>query len=163
MESISIAAEGKKERYEQLLPQLKALVESESDAVAAMANVSAALKYTFPRYTWVGFYRMVGGELVLGPFQGKVACVRIKIGRGVCGSAAAQRTAIVVPDVEHFPGHIACDPDSRSEIVVPLIHGGDLFGVLDVDSYELGAFDDTDRVQLERIAAMVSEKFHQSR
>ena len=105
---------------------------------------------------------MQKGELVLGPFQGKVACVRIKIGKGVCGTAAKERRTIIVPDVDRFPGHIACDPESKSEIVVPLIHGGDLFGVLDVDSDKLNSFDDIDRFHLEKIAEMIAQKFYQS-
>lgn len=162
METITTIADGKKEKYEELFPQLEALVGDEDDLIANLANVSAALKATFPLFSWVGFYRMEKEELVLGPFQGKVACVRIKIGNGVCGTAAKERKAIIVPDVDKFPGHIACDPDSRSEIVVPLICRGDLFGVIDVDSDKLNSFDETDRIHLEKIAEIIGQKFYQS-
>src|SRR6185503_15568863 len=106
--------------------------------------------------SWVGFYILRDGELVLGPFQGKVACVRIAIGRGVCGTAAAERRTLVVRDVEEFPGHIACDPDSRSEVVVPLVRDGELVGVLDVDGREIGAFDEVDAAELGKVAALVT-------
>ena len=162
METITITADGKKEKYAELYPQIAALVEDESDLTANMANVSAALKSTFSSYSWVGFYRVVNGELVLGPFQGKVACVRIKIGSGVCGTAVKERKTIIVPDVEKFPGHIACDPESKSEIVVPLLAGSRIFGVIDVDSNHLNSFDGTDKVQLERIAEIITKKFVQS-
>jgi len=162
MEAITITADGKKEKYEELFPQIAALVEDESDLTANLANVSAALKSTFSFYSWVGFYRLVDGELVLGPFQGKVACVRIKVGSGVCGTAVKEKRTIVVPDVEKFPGHIVCDSDSKSEIVVPLLAGSRVFGVLDVDSNELDSFDRTDKEQLERVAEIVIKKFIQS-
>ncbi len=162
METITVVADGKKEKYAELFPQLVALVDGENDGIANMANVSAALKSTFPAFSWIGFYRMQGGELVLGPFQGKVACVRIKIGKGVCGTAAKERKTIIVPDVDKFPGHIACDPDSKSEIVVPLLYGGDLFGVIDVDSAILNSFDEIDRIHLEKIAQIIAQKFYQS-
>jgi L-methionine (R)-S-oxide reductase len=162
METIAITADGKKEKYEELFPQIAALVEDEIDLTANLANVSAALKSTFSSYSWVGFYRLIDGELVLGPFQGKVACVRIKVGSGVCGTAVREKKTIVVPDVEKFPGHIACDPDSRSEIVVPLLAGSRVLGVLDVDSDKLNSFDGTDKVQLERVAEIVTKKFIQS-
>ena len=162
METIAIVADGKKEKYEELLPQLEALADDESDGIATMANISAALKTVFPAFSWVGFYRMQGDELVLGPFQGKVACVRIKIGSGVCGTAAKERRTIIVPDVDRFPGHIACDPDSRSEIVVPVSNGSDLFGVLDIDSNTLDSFDETDRMYLEKAAEIVAQKFYHS-
>jgi L-methionine (R)-S-oxide reductase len=162
METITITTDGKKEKYEELLPQIASLVEDESDLTANLANVSAALKSTFSSYSWVGFYRLVDGELVLGPFQGKVACVRIKVGRGVCGTAVKEKKTIVVPDVDKFPGHIACDPDSKSEIVVPLLAGSRAFGVLDVDSDKLNSFDGTDKAQLERVAEIVTKKFIQS-
>jgi L-methionine (R)-S-oxide reductase len=162
METITIVADGKKEKYEELVPQLEGLVGEEDDLIANLANVSAALKATFSFYSWVGFYRLEKGELVLGPFQGKIACVRIKIGYGVCGTAAKERRTIIVPDVDRFPGHIACDPESRSEIVVPLIYGKVLFGVIDVDSDTLNSFDETDRFYLEKIAEVVARKFYQS-
>src|SRR3954471_1929165 len=123
------------------MPQLASLVDGEPDLVANLANVTAALRECVPIASWIGFYVRRGDGLVLGPFQGKVACVRIAIGRGVCGTAAAERRTVIVPDVEKFPGHIACDAGSRSEIVVPVNRGGEVVAVLDVDSYELAAFD----------------------
>jgi GAF domain-containing protein len=162
METITVVADGKKEKYEELFPQLVALVGGESDLIANMANISAGLKATFPLYSWVGFYRMEKGELVLGPFQGKVACVRIKVGNGVCGTSARERKTIVVPDVSRFPGHIACDPESKSEIVVPMIYDGCLFGVLDVDSDKLNSFDEIDQIYLEKIVEIIAQKFYQA-
>ena len=159
METITITAESKKERYEELLPQISGLLDEESDLIANLANVSAALKTAFSHYSWVGFYLLKNEELVLGPFQGKVACVRIPLGKGVCGTAAMRRETVVVQDVTKFQGHIACDPDSRSEIVVPMVRGIHLCGVIDVDSYERDAFDETDRMYLEKIAEIVSVKF----
>ncbi len=159
MESITITAESKKDRYEELLPQISALLADESDLIANLANVSAALKTAFSHYSWVGFYLLKNGELVLGPFQGKVACVRIALGNGVCGTAATRRETVIVPDVTKFPGHIACEPDSRSEIVVPMVRGIHLCGVIDVDSHDYDSFDQTDRLYLERIAEIVSVKF----
>jgi GAF domain-containing protein len=159
METITITTESKKERYEELLPQISALLADESDLIANLANVSAALKTAFSHYSWVGFYLLKNDELVLGPFQGKVACVRIALGKGVCGTAAMRRETVVVQDVTEFPGHIACDSDSRSEIVVPMVRGMYLCGVIDVDSYERDSFDETDRTYLEKIAEIVSEKF----
>ena len=159
METITITAESKKERYEELLPQIIYLIAGEIDLIANMANVSAALKTAFADFSWVGFYLLKNNELVLGPFQGKVACVRIELGKGVCGSAALQRKTIIVPDVSKFPGHISCDPESRSEIVVPLRSGRNVCGVIDIDSSEHDSFDETDRYYLEKIAEMVSVKF----
>ncbi len=155
-ETLDLRASDKAGRYRELLPQLHSLVEGEPDLVANLANLSAALMQGLEAASWVGFYILRGGELVLGPFQGKVACVRIALGRGVCGTAAAERRTIVVPDVHAFPGHIACDPDSRSEIVVPLVRGGDLLGVLDVDSNRPDAFDDADAARLGEVAALVT-------
>lgn len=157
----SIAASGstdKATRYRELLPQLAALLEGEPDLIANLANATAALRATLPIASWIGFYVMRGGELVLGPFQGNVACVRIALGRGVCGTAAAERRTVIVPDVEQFPGHIACDAGSRSEIVVPIFaggRGGELVAVLDLDSYELAAFDEVDAAGLAPIAALL--------
>ena len=159
METITITTEAKKERYEELLPQISALLADESDLIANLANVSAALKTAFSHYSWVGFYFLKNGELVLGPFQGKVACVRIALGKGVCGTAAMRRETVVVQDVTEYPGHIACDSDSRSEIVVPMVRGMYLCGVIDIDSYERDSFDETDRTYLEKIAEIVSVKF----
>ncbi len=155
METLHADAVGKKERYEEFLPQVKALIAGESDATANLGNAAAALKQTFAHFSWVGWYLLKDGELVLGPFQGTIACTRIALGRGVCGTAAARRETIVVPDVNAFPGHIACDAGSRSEIVIPLVHNGELLGVLDVDSREYESFDDVDKEHLERFAAHI--------
>lgn len=134
----------KEEHYRELLGHLEALFDGERNGLANAANMSALLYQNLPSLNWAGFYFLQGGELVLGPFQGKVACVRIALGRGVCGHAARQRQTVVVPDVSAFPGHIACDSASRSEIVVPLVKDGRLLGVLDVDSPHLGRFDQED-------------------
>jgi L-methionine (R)-S-oxide reductase len=159
MEQIIVKGQTKDEIYSELLPQIKSLIEDESDLIANLANVTSALKQAFPSFSWVGFYLMKGGELVLGPFQGKLACTRIKIGSGVCGTAVLKKETIIVPDVEEFPGHIYCDPDSRSEIVVPIIKNGEVLGVLDIDSYELDNFDETDKFYLEKLVEILLEKF----
>lgn len=153
-EQLIIQGETKQERYEALLPQIKAVIEDESDLIANMANVAAMLHETFG-FWWTGFYRVVGEELVLGPFQGPMACTRIKKGRGVCGTAWLQEETQVVPDVDKFPGHIACSSLSRSEIVVPVRQGEDIIAVLDIDSAELNTFDHTDRHFLEEIVSML--------
>lgn len=153
-EQLIIQGETKQERYEALLPQIKAVIEDESDLIANMANVVAMLHETFG-FWWTGFYRVVGEELVLGPFQGPMACTRIKKGRGVCGTAWQQEETQVVPDVDKFPGHIACSSLSRSEIVVPVKQGEDIIAVLDIDSAELNTFDHTDRHFLEEIVSML--------
>jgi len=153
-ESVAFTATDKAARYLELLPQLASLVEGEPDLIANLANITAALRDCLPIASWVGFYVRRGDELVLGPFQGKVACVRIAFGRGVCGTAAAERRTLVVPDVEQFPGHIACDAGSRSEIVVPIVRGDRVVAVLDVDSYELAAFDAVDAEHLGEIARL---------
>ncbi len=145
----------KREKYETLLPQVAALTVGEADLIANMANTSAALKQTFG-FLWVGFYRVVEKELVLAPFQGPVACVRIGYGKGVCGTAWKEGRTIIVPDVERFPGHIACSSASRSEIVVPLIKEGKTIAVLDIDSERPGHFDETDKIYLEKIAALLT-------
>src|SRR5215475_161725 len=134
-EALAISSSDKASRYRELLPQLASLVDGEPDLIANLANIVAALRECLPIASWIGFYIRRGDELVLGPFQGKVACVRIAFGRGVCGTAAAERRPVIVADVEQFPGHIACDAGSRSEIVVPVVRGRDLVAVLDVDSY----------------------------
>lgn len=149
-EDLNIAQGTKEEKYRALLPQLKSLLEGEDDLIANLANASAALKETF-RFFWVGFYLVKGEELVLGPFQGPIACTRIKKGRGVCGTAWAEAQTLVVPDVDAFPGHIACSSLSRSEIVVPLRRGDEVWGVLDIDSEELNSFDETDARFLEEL------------
>jgi len=156
VESVAFSGMDKAARYRELIPQVAALVEGEPDLVANLANITAAIRECLPVASWVGFYVMRGGELVLGPFQGKVACVRIALGRGVCGTAAAEKRTVIVADVEKFPGHIACDAGSRSEIVVPIVVAGKLVAVLDVDSYELAAFDDEDGAGLHRIAELVA-------
>ena len=141
--------------YDELLAGLRELVADEPDLVANLANITAAVREAVPIASWVGFYMRRGDELVLGPFQGKVACVRIALGRGVCGTAAVERRTIVVPDVNAFPGHIACDAGSKSEIVVPIIRDG-VVAVLDLDSYELAAFDDVDAEGLGRVAQLAA-------
>lgn len=146
----------KDEKYQLLTEQIKALVEGETDVVAVMANVAAAIHETMG-FFWTGFYRVIGRELVLGPFQGSVACMHIPFGRGVCGTAWQRGETIVVPDVEQFPGHIACSSLSRSEIVVPVLSAaGEVMAVLDIDSRELATFDDTDRRHLEQICKLIT-------
>ncbi len=153
-EQLIISGGTKQERYEALLPQVQSVVDGEADLIANMANVAAMLHETF-RFWWTGFYRVQGDELVLGPFQGPLACTRIRKGRGVCGTAWQEAETQVVPDVEQFPGHIACSSASRSEIVVPVFRQGTVIAVLDIDSAELATFDDTDRRYLERLVAML--------
>lgn len=146
----------KDEKYRLLTEQIKALVEGETDVVAVMANVAAAIHKTMG-FFWTGFYRVIGRELVLGPFQGPVACMHIPFGRGVCGTAWQRGETIVVPDVEQFPGHIACSSLSRSEIVVPVLSAaGEVMAVLDIDSRNLATFDDTDRRHLEQICKLIT-------
>jgi L-methionine (R)-S-oxide reductase len=139
----------KRELYAQLAKQVHSLVADERDFIANLANASALLFYSLEKVNWAGFYLLKNGELVVGPFQGKPACVRIPLGRGVCGASAASRTTLVVPNVHEFAGHIACDSASNSEIVTPLIRNGELVGVLDIDSPEFARFDDEDRAGLE--------------
>jgi GAF domain-containing protein len=147
----------KQEIYEGLIPQIKGLVEGESDQVANLANVCAALKETFS-FFWVGFYLVKEDDLVLGPFQGPVACTRIRKGKGVCGTSWEKGETILVPDVEAFPGHIACSSLSKSEIVVPLVKEGKVIGVLDVDSDQLNDFDETDAQHLSTLCTWLSER-----
>jgi len=142
----------KVELYAELESQARALLEGERDATANAANVAALLYHTLPQLNWAGFYWLRGRELVLGPFQGKPACVRIALGKGVCGTAARDRVTIIVRDVEKFPGHIACDAASRSEVVVPVVRGGELLGVLDLDSPVVARFDAEDAAGLETLA-----------
>jgi len=144
----------KTEQYEMLLPQAEALVAGETDVIARMANI-AALLHREMDFWWTGFYRVIDGELVLGPFQGPIACTRIARGRGVCGTSWKENRSVVVPDVEQFPGHIACSSESRSEIVVPVRDGDAVVAVLDIDSRFLATFDDTDRRYIERIADLI--------
>ena len=155
-ETVAFEGADKQARYDELLPQLRALVDGEPDLIANLANITAALDECIAVASWVGVYLLKDGELVLGPFQGKVACVRIALGRGVCGTAAAEKKSLVVPDVDAFPGHIACDAGSKSEIVVPIVRDGRVLGVLDVDSYERAAFDDTDERALTRVCDLIA-------
>ncbi len=145
----------KAEQYQSLIPQIEALLAGESDLVANLANVCAALKEQF-KWFWVGFYLVKNGELVLGPFQGPVACTRIGLGKGVCGAAWQQQQTLVVPDVDAFPGHIACSSLSKSEIVVPVFANGEVVAVLDVDSEEFDQFDQTDALYLEQIVKLLN-------
>lgn len=153
-EDLSIASGSKADQYQSLLPQIKGLLEGERDLVANLANVTAALKEQFG-WLWVGFYLVKDNELVLGPFQGPVACTRIKKGRGVCGTSWAEAKTLIVPDVEKFPGHIACSSLSKSEIVVPVIRHNEVIAVLDVDSSELDQFDESDQQYLEDILQLL--------
>lgn len=153
-EDLHIIKGSKKEQYEALIPQIKGLLEGETDQTANLANVAAALKEQFG-WWWIGFYLVKNGELVLGPFQGPVACTRIRKGRGVCGTSWDKAETLIVPDVEKFPGHIACSSASRSEIVVPLIKNGEVWGVLDADSEFLDHYDETDKEYLEQIVQMI--------
>ena len=153
-EELHIAQGGKEEKYALLYKQIAAVTESESDPIANMANVAAMIHYTFG-FWWTGFYRVIGEELVLGPFQGPLACSRIAYGRGVCGTAWKEQRTQVVPDVELFPGHIACSSASKSEIVVPLLKDGEVVAVLDIDSEHLATFDETDKLWLERIMELM--------
>ena len=161
-EDLTIILGSKAEIYQSLIPQIKGLLEGEPDLIANLANVAAALKEQF-HWLWVGFYLVkpdsknsAESELVLGPFQGPVACTRIKKGRGVCGAAWQNAETLIVPDVEKFPGHIACSSLSRSEIVLPLLKNGVVVGVLDVDSSELNEFDETDRLYLQQIISLIN-------
>lgn len=154
-EDLHIRKGSKTEKYETLLPQIKSLLTGETDLVANMANVVAALKQTFD-FFWVGFYTVKEDMLVLSPFQGPIACTRIKYGKGVCGAAWEQAQTIVVPDVDQFPGHIACSSASKSEIVVPVIKEGRVIAVLDIDSDTLNSFDETDVHYLEKVCFLFS-------
>lgn len=157
-EDLNIVRNGtKQEQYEALVPQLKALLEDETDLVANLANISAALKEQF-NWFWIGFYLVKEAQLVLGPFQGPAACTRIQKGKGVCGAAWEKAEILIVPDVDAFPGHIACSSLSRSEIAVPLLQGKIVVGVLDADSSELDAFDETDAKYLEQIVKLLDLK-----
>lgn len=153
-EDLKIIKGSKKEQYHSLLPQISALLEGEPDEIANMANVCAALKEQF-NFFWVGFYMVKGDELVLGPFQGPVACTRIKKGKGVCGASWAQEQTLIVPDVDLFPGHIACSAASKSEIVIPIVKNDRVIGVLDVDSAELNCFDEIDASYLAQIIRLI--------
>jgi L-methionine (R)-S-oxide reductase len=153
-EDLTIIIGTKQEQYKTLIPQIQGLLEGETDLIANLANIAGALKEQFD-WLWVGFYLVKNDELVLAPFQGPVACTRIRKGRGVCGTSWAERKTLIVPDVEQFPGHIACSSASKSEIVIPIIHNDAVVGVLDVDSKELNAFDTTDQHYLEQVVSLV--------
>jgi GAF domain-containing protein len=154
-EDLTITKGDKLTQYQSLIPQIKALIEGEPDLIANLANIAGALKEQFGWF-WVGFYLVKGEQLVLGPFQGPVACTRINKGRGVCGTSWAKAETLIVPDVEKFPGHIACSSLSKSEIVVPLLKDGTVWGVLDVDSEHLDQFDETDKQFLEEITSTLA-------
>ena len=156
-EQLILLGESKAELYTSLIPQIQALIGDETDNVANLANVSAALKEAFG-FFWVGFYLVKESELVLGPFQGPIACTRIQFGRGVCGQAWANSETLLVPNVDLFPGHIACSSLSKSEIVVPLFKNGIVIGVLDVDSDQLNNFDETDKLYLNLLCTWLSER-----
>lgn len=156
-EKLIISGDSKAEKYEVLYKQIKELVGYETDEIANMANISSMIHETFG-FLWTGFYRVVGKELVLGPFQGPLACSRIKFGKGVCGTAWKEECSLVVPDVEQFPGHIACSSLSRSEIVVPVLSDGVIVAVLDIDSRELSTFDEEDRFWLEKIVSLLGRQ-----
>ena len=153
-EQLIIGGGTKQERYEALLPQIESVVEDENDLIANMANVAAMLHETFG-FWWTGFYRVDGQQLVLGPFQGPIACTRIPYGKGVCGTAWQRAETVIVPNVHEFAGHIACSSASNSEIVVPIISDKQVIAVLDIDSTDFGTFDDTDQFYLEQIAKML--------
>ena len=153
-EDLTITKGDKKNQYESLLPQIQGLLSGEPNLIANLANIAAALKEQF-NWFWVGFYWIIDDELVLGPFQGPVACTRIKKGRGVCGTAWEKEATIIVDDVEKFPGHIACSSLSKSEIVIPVLKDGKIMGVLDVDSSDLAQFDALDQDFLEKIVALI--------
>ena len=153
-ENLIISVGNKEQQYQTLFPQIESLLAGENDTIANMANVAAALKQTF-NFFWVGFYIVKDDMLVLAPFQGPIACTRIRYGKGVCGTAWKEATTQIVPDVDLFPGHIACNSDSKSEIVVPVIRDGKGVAVLDIDSDELNSFDETDAVYLEKICRLI--------
>lgn len=160
MEEIKIGASTKEEIYRELIPQIESLLADEPNPIANMANTVAALRQSLPYYSWVGFYLVDAqrNELVLGPFQGKIACTRIAAGKGVCGTSWQRDETLVVPDVHQFPGHIFCDGDSKSEIVVPVRRDNNVIGVLDVDSHEYNSFDETDKRYLEQLIGGIAGK-----
>lgn len=142
-------------KYQQLIPKVESLLNPDEPLISNLANFTAVLKETFEKISWVGFYLSDGNKLYLGPFQGKVACTVIEFGKGVCGTSAAKKETIIVEDVHKFPGHIACDSGSNSEIVVPIIHGNIVYGVLDLDSYHFAAFNETDKIYLEKLCNLL--------
>ncbi|NMB82024.1 MAG: GAF domain-containing protein [Ignavibacteria bacterium] len=147
------------EKYKQLIPQIDALLNPEEPLISNLANFTAALKDAFDKISWVGFYLLKNNQLYLGPFQGKVACTIIEVGKGVCGTSALKKETIIVEDVHKFPGHIACDGGSNSEIVVPIITNEKVYGVLDLDSYQFAAFNNIDKIFLEKLCLLITEKF----
>lgn len=147
----------KEEKYRTLIPQIESLIKDERDLMANLCNICAALKYSMDRFFWVGFYFKKGNELVLGPFQGPVACTRIRIPNGICGAAASRKETIIVENVNQFPGHIACSSASKSEIVVPIFKNDEVVAVLDVDSDSYSYFDETDSIYLGKIGSLVSQ------
>ena len=151
----------KEQKYKALIPQIKSLVEDEPELTTNLAQICAALKYSMDGFFWVGFYLRKGDELILGPFQGPVACSRIKIPKGVCGAAAQRKETIIVPDVNLFPGHIACSSFSKSEIVSPIFKNSEVVGVLDIDSDSYDNFDEIDKIYIEQITALVSQLIKQ--
>ena len=155
-ETLSVIGNTKEEKYRSLIPQIKALVEGEKDLIANIANIVGAIKYGM-NFLWVGVYFVKENQLVLGPFQGPVACTRIAFGKGVCGTAWKEKKTILVDDVDKFPGHIVCSSDSKSEIVVPCFKGKEVFAVMDVDSDKLSDFDAVDKIYLEQVAAIITE------
>jgi GAF domain-containing protein len=148
------------EKYIVLIPQVENLLKEEDNYLSNLSNFTAAIKQSFDKVSWVGFYLFDGKKLILGPFQGKVACTIINIGKGVCGTSAERRETIIVKDVDDFPGHIACDSDSRSEIVVPVINDGNLIGVLDLDSTSYNSFNETDKFYLEKLVEILKSKIN---
>jgi L-methionine (R)-S-oxide reductase len=159
--SINLNQKSKEETYKSLIPICKSLIDDETEWLSLLANFSALLKQTFESFSWVGFYLLKDGRLILGPFQGKVACSLIEIGKGVCGTSFKEKRTIVVEDVEKFPGHIACDENSRSEIVVPIFIENEIIGVLDIDSYNYSNFDQIDQENLETLVSILSSKLKQ--
>lgn len=158
MYSFDVSTGSKDALYEDLIAAVDAVTAGEPDAIANMANIASVIWQFVPGLNWAGFYRLVGDELVLGPFQGKAACIRIALGKGVCGAAAATRTTQLVADVHAFPGHIACDAESASELVVPLMHEDRLLGVLDLDSPQPGRFDEEDQRGFEKMCALIAPR-----
>jgi GAF domain-containing protein len=155
-ENINIADNlSKEEKYKSLLPQIKSLISDETDSIANLSNICAALKYYMDDFFWVGFYFVKGNELVVGPYQGPVACTRIKLYEGVCGASVKERKTFIVYDVNKFPGHIACSADSKSEIVIPVIKNGNVIAVLDIDSDRFSNFDEIDKIYLEKLASII--------
>ncbi len=153
-EDLILSQGTREEQYVELIPQIAAILEGEPDMIANLANISAALKQQF-NWLWIGFYLVKEGVLVLGPFQGPIACTRIQKGRGVCGTAWEQNKTLIVPDVNAFPGHISCSSLSKSEIVIPLIRNGEVFGVLDIDHTDYATFDETDKLFLTEILSLI--------